>query len=147
MIGELDGGQTVENAVAAVAWLAGREDTTGKIGAVGFCWGGGLVNQLAVNAPDLAAAVPYYGRQPAAADVARIQAPVLAHYAGLDERINAGIDAYRAALEVAGKDFTFHVYDGVNHAFNNDTSLARYDKAAADLAWSRTIAFFRGKLT
>ena len=146
MIGELEGGQTVENAVAAVGWLAGRDDTTGKVGAVGFCWGGGLVNQLAVASPNLAAAVPYCGRQPAAADVAQIHAAILAHYAGLDERINAGIDAYRAGLEAAGKDYTFHVYDGVNHAFNNDTSMARYDKPAADLAWSRTIAFFREKL-
>ena len=146
MIGELDGGQTVENAVAAAGWLQARDDTTAKVGAIGFCWGGGLVNQLAVTSPELAAAVPYYGRQPNTADVAKINAAVLAHYAGLDERINAGIEAYREALQANGKDFTFHVYDGVNHAFNNDTSAARYDKAAADLAWGRTVAFLKEKL-
>ena len=118
----------------------------GKVGAVGFCWGGGAVNDLAVNAPTLDAGVAYYGRQPKAEDVAKIKAPLLLHYAGLDERINAGIDAYKAALTRDGKEFTIYVYDGVNHAFNNDTSEARYDKEAADLAWGRTIAFFKEKL-
>ena len=143
MIGDLDGAQTTEDAVAAVAYLEGLDKTNGRVGAVGFCWGGGLVNQLAVHSADLKAGVAYYGRQASAQDAAKIQAAMLLHYAGLDERINAGIDAYRTALEAAGKDFTIHVYDGVNHAFNNDTSAARYDKAAADLAWSRTVAFFR----
>jgi len=147
MFGELDGAQTVANAVAAREFLAGHERTNGKVGAVGFCWGGGTVNALAVADNGLNAAVAYYGRQPDAGEVAFIEAPLLLHYAGLDERINAGIDAYRAALEENGKEFTIHVYEGVNHAFNNDTSEARYDKAAADLAWQRTIAFFKENLT
>lgn len=116
------------------------------MGVVGFCWGGGLSGDLAVNAPELDAAVSYYGRQPKSEDVARIKAPLLLQYAGMDERINAGIDAYKAALEAGGKNFTIYVYDGVQHAFNNDTSDARYDKAAADLAWGRTAAFFKEKL-
>ncbi|MCB1459875.1 MAG: dienelactone hydrolase family protein [Nitratireductor sp.] len=147
MIGDLDGAQTTEDAVAAVAYLEGLDMTNGRVGAVGFCWGGGLVNQLAVHSADLKAGVAYYGRQASAQDAAKIQAAMLLHYAGLDERINAGIDAYRTALEAAGKDFTIHVYDGVNHAFNNDTSEARYNKTAADLAWGRTIAFFKEKLS
>ena len=147
MIGQLDGGQTVRNAVATQTFLAGHDATNGNVGAIGFCWGGGLVNQLAVNDPDLDAGVAYYGRQADAAEVAKIEAPLLLHYAGLDERINAGIDAYRTALEEAGKDFTIHVYEGVNHAFNNDTSEARYDKEAADLAWERTVAFLKEQLS
>jgi len=143
MISGLDQQATVANAVATVAYLKENDLTTGKVGAVGFCWGGGLVNDLAVNAPDLDAAVAYYGRQPKADEVAKIKAPLLLHYAGLDERINAGIDAYKAALEKDGKTFEIHVYEGANHAFNNDTSAARYDKKAADLAWERTIAFFK----
>lgn len=146
MIGQLDGAETTANAAAARGWLALHEKTNGKVGAVGFCWGGGLVNQLAVNDPDLGAGVAYYGRQADAAGVPAIEAPLMLHYAGLDERINAGIDAYRAALEAAGKTFELHMYEGVNHAFNNDTSAARYDKPAADLAWSRTVAFFRQNL-
>jgi len=146
MIGELDWAQTTANAAAAREFLAGHDGTSGKVGAVGFCWGGGLVNALAVADPGLNAGVAYYGRQPGAGEVAFIEAPLLLHYAGLDERINAGIDAYRAALEENGKEFEIHVYEGVNHAFNNDTSEARYDKDAADLAWSRTVAFFREKL-
>jgi len=146
MIGQLDPAQTVANGVATVAFLKGHELGTGKVGAVGFCWGGGAVNNLAVASPDLAAGVAYYGRQADAADVPKIKAALLLQYAGQDERINAGIDAYKAALEAAGKDFTIYVYDGAQHAFNNDTSAARYDKAAADLAWGRTIAFFKEKL-
>ena len=146
MFGQLDPAQTVANGVATVAFLKGHELGTGKVGAVGFCWGGGTVNNLAVNAPDLAAGVAYYGMQPKAEDVPKIKAALLLHYAGQDERINAGIDAYKAALEAAGKDFTVYVYDGAQHAFNNDTSSARYNKEAADLAWGRTIAFFKEKL-
>lgn len=146
MIGQLDPAQTVANGVATVAFLKGHELGTGKVGAVGFCWGGGAVNNLAVASPDLAAGVAYYGRQAEVADVPKIKAALLLQYAGQDERINAGIDAYRAALEAAGKDFTIYVYDGAQHAFNNDTSAARYDKAAADLAWERTIKFFNEKL-
>ena len=146
MIGQLDAVTTTANAVASVAFLKARDGGNGKAGAVGFCWGGRLVNTLAVNSPDLDAGVAYYGRQPDAADVPKIKASMLLQYAGKDERINAGIDAYRSALEAAGTDFMIHVYEGAQHAFNNDTSAARYDKAAADLAWGRTIAFFKEKL-
>ena len=114
------------------------------MGAVGFCWGGGVVNQLAVAGdPNLKAGVSYYGMQPKAADVPKITAPLMLHYAGLDDRINAGIKDYEAALKADGKVFEAFVYDGVNHAFNNDTNAARYNKAAADLAWGRTVGFFR----
>jgi carboxymethylenebutenolidase len=146
MISALDAAKTNANAVATVAFLEGHEESTGNVGAIGFCWGGGLVNRLAVRAPDLKAGVAYYGAQPEAEDVPKIQAAMLLHYAGLDERINAGMEAYRQALTESGKDFTIHVYEGVNHAFNNDTSAARYDKAAAELAWERTIAFLKEKL-
>ncbi|EHK55920.1 twin-arginine translocation pathway signal [Mesorhizobium alhagi CCNWXJ12-2] len=146
MIGQLDAAQTVANGVATVAFLGSHEAGNGKVGAVGFCWGGGAVNDLAVNAPELDAAVAYYGRQAKPEDAAKINAPLLLHYAGQDERINAGIDAYKAALEAAGKEFTIHMYEGAQHAFNNDTSEARYNKEAADLAWGRTVAFFKEKL-
>ena len=146
MIGQLDQSQTVANAVAAVGYLEGREDSNGNVGAIGFCWGGGMVNQLAAAAPGLDAGVAYYGRQLAAERVPEIGAPLMLHYAGLDERINAGIDAYREALDAAGKEYTLHMYEGVNHAFNNDTSAARYDQEAAELAWSRTVEFLREKL-
>lgn len=146
MFGQLDPAQTVANEVATVAFLKGNELGNGKVGAVGFCWGGGAVNDLAVASPDLAAGVAYYGRQPKAEDVARIKAPLLLQYAGLDDRINAGIDAYKAALDAAGKEYTVYIYEGAQHAFNNDTSDARYNRQAADLAWGRTIAFFKEKL-
>ncbi|PDQ17740.1 carboxymethylenebutenolidase [Mesorhizobium sanjuanii] len=141
---KLDPAQTAANAVAAVAFLKGYQDGNGKVGAVGFCWGGGTVNMLAVNAPDLAAGVAYYGMQPKAEDVPRIKAALLLHYAGLDTRINAGIDAFKKELGAAHVEYT--VYEGANHAFNNDTSAARYDKQAADLAWGRTVTFLREKL-
>ncbi len=137
----------VADAVAAVPYMAKRPETNGKVGAVGFCFGGGIVNQMAVNSPDLVAGVAYYGQQPAAADVAKIKAKLMLHYAGLDQRTNAGIPAYEAALKAAGVEYQLFVYEGANHAFNNDTSAARYDKPAADLAWSRTIAFLRASLT
>jgi carboxymethylenebutenolidase len=146
MIGQLDRPRTVQNAVAAVAFLKDDDATTGKIGVVGFCWGGGMTNQVAVHSADVAAAVPYYGSQPASEDAAKIQAPLLLQYAGNDERINAGIEDYEAALQAAGVDYTIHIYEGANHAFNNDTNEARYDKEAADLAWSRTIEFFKQHL-
>ena len=146
MIGELKPENTVADAVAALAYLKALPEGNGKVGAVGFCWGGGVVNQLAASTPDLGAGVAYYGRQIDADKVPQIKAALLLHYAGLDERINAGIEDYREALEASGKDFTIHIYDGVNHAFNNDTSAARYDKAASDLAWSRTVEFLRAKL-
>lgn len=146
MFGELDRGQTIANGLATIAYLKGLEGTNGKVGAIGFCWGGGMVNSLAVNAPELDAAVAYYGAQPDPQEVEQIEAPLLLHYAGLDERINAGIHAFREALEAAGKEYTIHMYEGVNHAFNNDTSEARYNKEAADLAWGRTVDFLKEKL-
>lgn len=125
--------------------LRAREDCTGKVGAVGFCYGGGVCNALAVAYPELAASVPFYGRQPRAEDVPRISAPLLLHYAGLDSRINEGWPAYEAALKEHGKVYAAHIYDGVNHGFHNDTT-PRYDAAAAELAWERTIAFFNTHL-
>ncbi|HMM64512.1 MAG TPA: dienelactone hydrolase family protein [Mesorhizobium sp.] len=146
MFTRLDPARVVADGVATVAYLKGYEHGNGKVGAVGFCWGGGTVNMLAVNSPDLAAAVAYYGAQPKAEDVPKIKAALLLHYAGLDERINAGIDAFRKALDANHKQYAIHMYEGANHAFNNDTSAARYDKEAADLAWGRTIAFFKERL-
>jgi carboxymethylenebutenolidase len=148
MIGALDRAQTIANAVASVQFLKGHEMSNGKVGAVGFCWGGGMVNQTAVNAgADLAAAVPYYGQVPDAADVGKIKARLMLQYAGLDERINAGIPAYEEALKAAGADYQLFVYEGANHAFNNDTSEARYHKESADLAWSRTVSFLKETLS
>jgi carboxymethylenebutenolidase len=147
MISGLDPAQPIADGLATVAYLKTIEGGNGKVGAIGFCWGGGQVNMLAVNAADLDAGVAYYGAQPKdEAAIAKIHAPLLLHYAGLDERINAGIEAYRKALDADHKEYTVYVYDGVNHAFNNDTSAARYDKAAADLAWGRTIDFLKDKL-
>ncbi|WP_436638007.1 dienelactone hydrolase family protein [Microbaculum sp. FT89] len=146
MISGLTGTTVLDIGLGAVRYLAGSSETNGKVGAVGFCWGGAMVNELAVNAPDLAAAVAYYGRVPDAADVPRIKVRLLLHYAGLDDRINAGIPDFRAALDAAGVDYAMYTYEGVNHAFNNDTSAARYDEAAAALAWQRTIDFFKETL-
>jgi carboxymethylenebutenolidase len=145
MIATLNPAETARRIAAAVPFLEKHPESTGSVGAVGFCWGGGMVNRIAVLSADLKAGVAYYGAQPPAADVPSIHAALLLHYAGLDSRIDAGIPAYEAALKSAGKTFTIYVYPGVNHAFNNDTSN-RYDKPAADLAWSRTIAFFKDKL-
>jgi len=146
MIGQLKQPDVIAAGKAAVAYLKALPDGNGKVGAVGFCWGGGAVNNLAVADPDLSAGVAYYGAQPKAEDVPKIKAALLLHYAGLDERINAGIPAYEAALKQAGKTYELYVYEGANHAFNNDTNEARYDKAAADLAWSRTVAFLKKHL-
>jgi carboxymethylenebutenolidase len=146
LIGELDRRKVTDNSIATIAFLQAHESANGNVGAVGFCWGGGAVNDLAVAATSLDAGVAYYGRQADAEGVERIVAPLLLHYAGEDARINAGIEAYRAALEAAGKSFEIHVYEGVQHAFNNDTSAARYDEAAARLAWQRTIAFLKREL-
>jgi carboxymethylenebutenolidase len=145
-INSLDKASTVRNFVAAVAYLKTHTQCTGKVGVVGFCWGGAMANQLAVNSPDLTAAVPYYGRQPDAADVPKIRASLLLHYAGLDERVNAGIPAFEAALKQAGVDYALYMYPGAKHAFNNDTNPERYDKEAAQLAWRRTMAFLTEKL-
>jgi carboxymethylenebutenolidase len=147
MIGQLDRARTIANAVASLRSLKAHANSNGKVGAIGFCWGGGIVNALAVAAgPDLLAAAPYYGQQPPAADAAKIKARMLLHYAQNDERINAGIPAYRDALDKAGVKHELFVYDGTQHAFNNDTSAARYNKAAADLAWGRTVALLKETL-
>lgn len=146
MIGKLDAKEIVQNLVAAVDFLEKHPNSNGKVGAVGFCWGGGVTNQLAVNAPNLDAAVVYYGRQPKAEEVSKIKAPLLLHYGALDKRINEGIPAFEEALKKAKKKYAVYIYEGANHAFNNDTSEARYNKQAADLAWSRTIAFFKENL-
>jgi len=127
---------------AGIETLLSHPDSTGKVGIVGFCYGGGVCNAAAVAYPELAASVPFYGRQPDAADVPRIRAPLLIHYAGLDERVNAGWPTYEAALKAADKTYEVHFYDGVNHGFHND-STPRYDAAAATLAWDRTIAHFK----
>jgi carboxymethylenebutenolidase len=144
MIGTLKPADVLAFSQQAVAALSSLPGTNGKVGAIGFCWGGGAVNALAVSGdPKLKAGVAYYGMQAPAADVPRIAAPLLLHYAGLDERINAGMKDYEAALTSNGKAFELHVYDGANHAFNNDTNAARYNKEAATLAWDRTLAFLR----
>lgn len=131
---------------ATVAALRARPDVNGRVGAVGFCWGGSRVNDLAVAEPTLDAGVAYYGGQPPADAVAAIRAPLMLHYAGLDERLNAGIPAYEAALRQHGKRYELFMYPGVNHSFNNDTGAARYDRAAAELAWTRTTEFLRRTL-
>jgi carboxymethylenebutenolidase len=146
MIGALDRAETVTRIAAAVPFLAGHTESNGKVGAVGFCWGGGMVNRVAVAGTGLAAGVAYYGATLPAEDVPKLGCPLLLHYAGLDERINAGIPAFEAALKQNGKTYTLYMYDGAQHAFNNDTNAARYDKAAAGLAWDRTIAFLKQQL-
>jgi carboxymethylenebutenolidase len=147
MIGQLKQPDVIAYGKAAVAYLKGRPDSNGKVGAIGFCWGGGAVNNLAVSEPNLNAGVAYYGGQPKAEDVAKINAAMMMHYGGLDERINAGIPAYEAALKQAGKTYEIYVYEGANHAFNNDTNAARYDKEASDLAWRRTVGFLKKNLS
>ncbi|MGV3486082.1 MAG: dienelactone hydrolase family protein, partial [Planctomycetaceae bacterium] len=135
-----------EDFVAAAETLKSHPLSSGKVGAVGFCYGGGVVNQLAVRLPQtIVAAVPFYGRQPAPQDVPKIKAALLIHYAELDTRINEGWPAYEKALQQAGTKYEAHIYPGVNHGFHND-STPRYDEAAAKLAWQRTIAFFKKTL-
>jgi len=146
MFGKLDASATAANAEASLKYLQTLPDANGNVGAIGFCWGGGTVNTFATKSPELKAGVAYYGAQPKADQVPAIKAALMLHYAGLDDRINAGIDDYKKALEANGKNFQIFVYDGVNHAFNNDTSSARYDKKAADLAWSRTVEFLKKNL-
>ncbi len=137
----VDGVKLMNDFFAAYEFLADHADTTGKVGCVGFCYGGGVCNAMAVAYPELGASVPFYGRQASAEDVPKIQAPLLLQYAELDTRINEGWPAYEAALQEHGKTYTAHIYPGVNHGFHND-STPRYDEAAAELAWERTIAFF-----
>jgi carboxymethylenebutenolidase len=146
MIYELDGEATLHRFAAAVPFLAAHVESTGKVGAVGFCWGGGMVNEMAAAGTALAAGVPYYGRQLPADEVPKISAPLCLQYAGLDKRINAGIDDYVAALKANDKVFEMYMYEGANHAFNNDTNEARYDKEAANLAWGRTVEFLKENL-
>ena len=138
--------QTTKNFVAAVKYLKTNPLSNGKVGCTGFCWGGAMTNQVAVNSPDLNAAVPYYGSQPTEEQVAKIKAPIMAHYGGEDTRIDAGIPAFEEALKKYKKEYKIFIYEGAQHAFNNDTSPERYNEKAAKLAWSRTIAFFKEKL-
>lgn len=142
----LDGAKLMSDFFAAFEYLRDLEGSTGKVGAVGFCYGGGVCNALAVAYPDLAASVPFYGRQPTAEDVPAIEAPLMIQYAGLDERINAGWDDYSQALRANQKEFTVHFYPDVQHGFHNDTT-PRYDAEAANLAWNRTLAHFEEHLS
>ena len=141
LFGTVDQKKMFEDFLASYAWLKARPECSGKLGAVGFCFGGTTVNNLAVRLPDLAAAVPFYGGQPPAAEAAKIKAPLLLHYAGLDTRIDAGWPAYEEALKANHITYTAYIYEGVNHGFHNDTT-PRYDEAAAKLAWQRTLDFF-----
>mgnify|MGYP003674834946 FL=1 len=145
MQAKLDGAKLMEDFFAAFEFLRDHDGSTGKVGAVGFCYGGGVCNALAVAYPDLAASVPYYGRQPEAAEVPAIEAPLMVQLAGLDERINAGWPVYEAALAEHQKEYSVHFYPDVNHGFHNDTT-PRYDEEAAKLSWQRTLAFFETHL-
>ena len=143
--GKLDQPKTREDFVAAANWLKARPDCTGKIGAVGFCWGGGMSHILSTRLPDLAAAVPFYGNLPDPAEAAKVKAPLLVHFAETDQRINAAWPAYEAALKAANVSYTAYTYPGTQHGFNNDTT-PRYDEKAAKLAWERTLEFFKKNL-
>jgi carboxymethylenebutenolidase len=145
LFAKLDAAKTREDMVAAAAWLKARPEVKGRIGAVGFCWGGGVVNMLATRLPDLGAGVAFYGSAPPLEDVPKIKAPIMIQSAEVDERINASWPAYEAALKAAGVRYGRHFYPGTQHGFNNDTT-PRYDAAAAKLAWERTIAFFKKHL-
>lgn len=147
MFQKLDATKNLNNFIKAFDYLKGRPDCNGKFGTVGFCWGGGMVNQLAVHVPALKAAVAFYGRQPEASEVPGIKAAVQLHYAGTDERINAGIPAYEEALKKANVKYELYSYEGAQHAFHNDTAPTRYNEAAAKLAWERTITFFQKNLS
>jgi carboxymethylenebutenolidase len=146
MIGKLDIQAVVENLKAAVAFLKSRTDSNGKVGAMGFCWGGGPTNLFAVSDPGVAAVVTYYGRVPPVDLVKNIKARLLLHYAENDNSVNPGVPAFEAALQAAAVNYEKHVYPGAMHAFNNDTNAARYNKDAADLAWGRTLAFLKDNL-
>ena len=145
-IGALDKEAVVKDLVSTRRWLAEHKSSSGRVGAMGFCWGGGMVNLLAAADPDLAAGVVFYGMSPPLEKVPAIRAKMLLNYAGLDERINAGVPAYEEALKAAGVTYTLHTYDGAQHAFHNDANAARYDAAAAALAWKRTVEFLTGAL-
>lgn len=142
LFGKLDSTKNLNNFIRAFDYLSTREDSTNKFGAVGFCWGGAMVNQLAVHVPKLKAAVSFYGRQPEVAEVSRIKSAVQLHYGRLDERINAGIPAFEEALKKAGVPYELYVYEGAQHAFHNDTAPTRYNETAAKQAWERTLKFF-----
>lgn len=144
---ELKAEDSVQNFIRVFDYLPSRKDYNGKAGCVGFCWGGAMANTLAVKIPSLKAAVAFYGRQPGAAEVADIKAAVQLHYAGLDERINAGIKDYEDALKANKVNYELYMYEGVNHAFHNDTAPTRYNEAATRLAWQRTLEFFTKWLT
>jgi carboxymethylenebutenolidase len=146
LFAKLDRAANTKNFVAAVKYLKTHPQSTGKVACMGFCWGGGVTNQVAVAAPDLAAAVPFYGAQPPAEDVPKIKAAMLLHYAGKDDRINAGVAVFEAALKKAGVEYQLFMYEGASHAFFNDTNAASYNKEAAQLAWERTLAFYKAKL-
>lgn len=146
LIGKLDPEKNVQNYLKALAYLRGHKESNGKTGCMGFCWGGGMSNKLAVMDPKLNAAVAYYGAQARTEDVPKIKASVMLHYGGLDERINAGIPAYEKALKDNNIDYKVFVYEGVNHAFNNNTSPTRYNEPAAKLAWQRTVDLFKTKI-
>jgi carboxymethylenebutenolidase len=146
LLKKLDSQSTVNDYIAAVKYLQYHPESTGKVGIIGFCWGGGVANQVAVKTPDLTAAVPFYGRQPAPKDVPKIKASLLLHYGGLDKRINKGIPAFEAALKKAAIDYRMYMYEGAKHAFFNDDKADRYHKEAAQLAWKRTVAFLTEKL-
>jgi len=143
---ELDGQTTLENYIAAAKFLKTHPDSTGKVGVIGFCWGGRMSNLVAVNFPDLAAAVPFYGQPPPSEEVPKIKAALLLHYAGLDERINAAVPAFEAALRKAGVDYQIHMYEGAKHAFHNDAKADRYHPEAARQAWQRTVEFLNKQL-
>lgn len=147
LIGKLNPNDTIQNLIAGIEHIAKMPESNGKVGAIGFCWGGGTVGQLSLQAQSLKAGVVYYGRPPKPNEAEKISAPLLLHYAGLDTRVNEGVPAFEEALKQAKKRYTLYMYDGVNHAFNNNTSQARYNKEAAETAWKRTVAFLKDHLS
>lgn len=146
MIGQLDQQGVIEDARAVITWLGSHDATNGKVGMVGFCWGGGVVGRVATQVPELDAGVVFYGRVPPAEAVPSIKAPLLLNYAGMDENVNGGVPGFREALDKAGVRYELHMYEGAQHAFHNDTSEARYNAEAAKLAWERTVAFLKANL-
>ena len=147
LIGKLDPDKTVNNLIGGMSFLMAHRYSNAKVGAIGFCWGGGMTNRLAIKAPDLRAGVVFYGPSPDPALVTTIKAPLQLHYAGLDKNVNAKVPAYEEALKKAGKSYELFMYENVNHAFHNDTSAERYNKEAADLAWNRSVEFLKKNLT